>query len=124
MADSEPEKESVVTGGVVELRSSYHHHEGRNDYTNTSCDIVEIVARDGRRLEPVWETEWTVVAEGVETRDVSGTKHVRVFARGCPIRVRFLDSHEYVSYTDEEHSSRWARYHWVRYVTDGIVSPE
>jgi hypothetical protein len=121
MSQQAKESVSVVTGDVVEVQSSFFHHEGTNDYTNTKIEVVEIVDRDGRSLQPVWPAEWTALADGVETRGDHKTRSVRIFARACPVRVRFLNYREYVSYTDEEHSSSSTSHAWVRYVASGAA---
>lgn len=122
MADQERESTIVLTRDVIEVRSSYHHHEGSNDYTNTRTDIVGIVDRQGQTLTPVWSADWTTIGEGVDSRADGHSYAIRISAIGCPVRVRFSNFHEYVSYTDSEHSSSWISYYWVRYVTPEVGS--
>lgn len=116
MTAEEREHVTVMSREVVELRSSYHHHEGTNDYTNSSTEIVEIVDRHGKNVQPVWTSDWTTLTEGVESRQDDRSRCVRILASACPVRVRLLNFHEYVSYTDSEHCSSSATYEWVRYV--------
>ena len=116
MDDEVRESTSVLSGEFAEIRSWYHHHEGSNDYTNSRTDIVAIEGREGRALQPVWGSDWSSVADGVETRDDNGIRRVRIAASACPVRVRFSDFHEYVSYTDAEHCSSSIRHYVVRYV--------
>jgi hypothetical protein len=116
MDDQTRESTSVLSGESVEIHSWFHHHEGSNDYTNSRTDIVAIEDREGRTLAPVWAPQWTSIAAGVETRDDGSTHRVRIAASACPIRVRFSDFHEYVSYTDSEHCSSSIRHYIVRYV--------
>ena len=116
MSDQIRESTSVLSGALVDVRSWRHHHEGTNDYTNSWTDIVEIVDRHDHIVEPVWGPDWLRVADGVETRSEGHTCCLRIHADACPVRVRFHDVHEYVSYTDSEHSSSSTREYWVRYV--------
>ena len=116
MTAEKSETVSVVRRDVVEVWSSFHHHEGTNDYTNSGTEIVEIVNRNGESFEPVWKSDWTTLADGVETRDDGRTRCLRIRASACPVRVHFRNFYEYVSYTDSEHSSSSTSYEWVRYV--------
>jgi hypothetical protein len=123
VSSEERETVTVVTRDFVEVRSSFHHHEGTNDYTNSGTEIVEIVTRDGESVQPVWKSDWTTLTAGVETRDDGGTRRLRILARACPVRVRLRNFHEYVSYTDSEHCSSSTTYAWVRYVQKSDASP-
>lgn len=118
----ELERTSVLSSDVIEVRSLAWHHQGTNDYTNLRTDIEAIIDQENRTLTPVWSPEWTTVAEGVETRDDGRSHVVRISAAACPVRVRFCDYHEYVSYTHREHCSNFTSCYWVRYVTAGALS--
>jgi hypothetical protein len=116
VTSEEREHVTVMSREFVELRSSYRHHEGTNDYTNSGTEIVEIVDRHGQSVQPVWKSDWTTLTEGVESRQDDRTRCVRILASACPVRVRLRNFHEYVSYTDSEHCSSSTFYDWVRYV--------
>jgi hypothetical protein len=113
---------TVLSSDVIEMRSLAWCHEGTNDYTSLRTDIEAIVDRENRALTPVWERAWTTVAEGVDTRHDGRSRVVRIAAAACPVRVRFCDYHEYVSYTHREHCSKCTSCYWVRYVTAREVS--
>ena len=116
IVNSEKSKTVSVSRDFVEVRSSFHHHEGTNDYTNSSTEIVEIVNRNGESFQPVWKPDWTTLTDGEETRDDGRTRCLRIFASACPVRAHFRNFYEYVSYTDSEHCSSSTTYDWVRYV--------
>lgn len=122
VAIGERERTSVLSSDLIELRSLSWHHEGTNDHTSLRTEIEAIVDRENRTLTPVWERAWTMVAEGVQTRHDGRSCVVRIAATACPVRLRFCDYHEYVSYTHREHCSKCTACYWVRYVTAAEVS--
>jgi hypothetical protein len=121
MRGQQRESTSVLSSDVLEVRSLSWHHRGSNDYSLWRTEIEAIVDRENRTVTPVWEHEWTTVAEGVDTRHDGHSRVVRISAAGCPVRVRFCDYHEYVSYTHREHCSSVASAYWVRFVTASQV---
>jgi hypothetical protein len=64
VTSEEREHVTVMSREFVELRSSYRHHEGTNDYTNSGTEIVEIVDRHGQSVQPVWKSDWTTLDRG------------------------------------------------------------
>src|SRR5688572_19629527 len=114
MTSEKPESVSVVIRDFVEVCGRHHHHEGTNDYSNSGTEIVEVVNRNGESFEPVWKSDWTMLTDGVETRDDGRARCLRILATACPVRVRFRNFYEYVSYTDSEHCSSSTTYDWVR----------
>jgi len=115
MPDQE-EKETIhiVSDDFVEVKGFSSGSRGTNDYHNQGLDIDKIVDSGGRDVTLTWNDDWVAVSPGIET--CRGKRYsARIHRSACPVRIRFADWYEYVSYDDYAHNSSWRHYFWVRY---------
>jgi len=123
MSNEKIEKEFVpMFYNFIEVRSSYIHYEGTNDYTKDKTTIEEIVDKNGQKVNPVWGRKWQEVSPGVKTIEDADGECMFIHGSACPVRVKFKDYHEYGEYdssgggyVERDFSPAQSSYYWVQY---------
>jgi|GEM_PF-2620213 len=121
MSNEKIEKEFVpMFYNFIEVRSSYIHYEGTNDYTKDKTTIEEIVDKNGQKVKPVWGRKWQEVSPGVKTIEDADGECMFIHGSACPVRVKFKDYHEYGEYdssgggyVERDFSPAQSSYYWV-----------
>ena len=111
----ENESVQIIDEKFVDVTGLYYGGRGSHDYSRKGIDIDTVIDSTGHEVKMVWKDQWNPVAPGIETGVVNGTRTVRIHREVCPVRVRFREYWEYVSYDYSEHNSNWETFYWLRY---------